>query len=336
MKQRFTLFVFLLMLLVLTSAAWGQVKDSVPSRAHNAGFDVIIKRNGDFVYGLVQEVGPLVIRYKRTDIPDGPIYLLDRREIYAISYRNQTKEVLNPLDGAMMPRQPLPGTVYPDPNRYPDLDGYRYPEGHRYPAGDPRLWPHDPALYPPDHRNRFSLTRMSMVRLGLGFFRGFTKVKNANDYASSFTFPTLHLAYEVLLQQNLRVGVQAAFGNHKFSRQEYNDYDSLQSNTTLRERIFTLHAYGRYTVGDVYARLQPYVMGGVGLQTSFVRSDQQIKFLEQNSPVLQVKSGSRAVGIGLLVRAGAEYYLNPQIRVFADAGTGPAILQLGIGTYLQQ
>jgi hypothetical protein len=36
-----------------------------------------------------------LVKYKRTDIPDGPLYQLLRSEVYAISYRNQLKEILN-------------------------------------------------------------------------------------------------------------------------------------------------------------------------------------------------------------------------------------------------
>ncbi len=62
----------------------------------NAGFDVIIKYNGDIVYGLIKEVTPDYISYKRTDIPNGPVYTIFRSEVYAISYRNQVKEYMNP------------------------------------------------------------------------------------------------------------------------------------------------------------------------------------------------------------------------------------------------
>lgn len=331
MKQRFTLFILLMLPLLFGGllASAQEKKDSVPSRSHNAGFDVIIKRNGDLVYGLVQEVGPAVVRYKRTDIPDGPVYMLDRREIYAISYRNQVKEVLNPLDGMMMPRAGWPGNQA--------LDSTQYPEGYRQPGMyNPQIGQYEPAMYPPSRRReRFSLNRMGMVRLALGFFRGYTKVEDAGDYNSSTVIPAFTVAYETLFQQGLRLGLQAGFGNRKFTGREFNDYDSLMIDRSLRESIFTLHAYGRYTIGDVYAGIQPYVMGGIGLQTSSIKSEQEIDFMEQGIPMLQVNSTSRATGIGILLRAGAEYYLNPQFRVFADAGTGPAVVQIGIAAYLQ-
>ena len=330
MKQKFTRILLLLLpVLFLGLVALGQErKDSVPSRAHNAGFDVIIKRNGDLVYGLVQEVGPVIIRYKRTDIPDGPIYMLDRREIYAISYRNQVKEVLNPLDGYRgMPRNNSQGTggMYPDPNRYPDGNGY------------PNIDPYDSSLYSQQaNRNNFSLSRMGMARFGIGFFRGYSKVEDAGDYNSSTFIPAFTLAYEVLFREGVRVGLQAGFGSRKFTGRQFNDYDSLMIDKTLRENVFTLHAYGRYSIGDMSSRIQPYVMGGIGLQMSTIKTDQTVDFMEQYTPMLQVKSTTRSTGIGILLRAGAEYYLNPQFRVFADAGTGPAVLQVGVAAFLQQ
>jgi hypothetical protein len=38
-----------------------------------AGFDVIILNNGQIIHGKVMEVGIYNLKYKRTDIPDGPV-----------------------------------------------------------------------------------------------------------------------------------------------------------------------------------------------------------------------------------------------------------------------
>ena len=95
---RFTLFISLFVI----SNTYGQAdtvkKFMTPPQPvqYNAGFDVIIKTNGEIVYGLVKEVGRYLISYQRTDIPDGPIYTMLRTDVYAISYRNQVKEYFNP------------------------------------------------------------------------------------------------------------------------------------------------------------------------------------------------------------------------------------------------
>src|SRR5664279_2025428 len=102
MKKKFTGIGFTLFVLLLASATTFGQADTLKKMPwplqpqYNAGFDVIIKTNGDIVYGLVKEVGLYLIAYQRTDIPDGPIYTMLRSDVYAISYRNQVKEYFNP------------------------------------------------------------------------------------------------------------------------------------------------------------------------------------------------------------------------------------------------
>ncbi len=81
-KNKSLLFVLLLIISFGIHRANAQ-NDSTPVLLpqpikQNAGFDVIVKLNGDLVYGLVKEVGPVYISYQRTDIPDGPIYKIPR------------------------------------------------------------------------------------------------------------------------------------------------------------------------------------------------------------------------------------------------------------------
>lgn len=54
--------------------------------------DTIVKRNGDRVIAKVTEVDPAEIKYKRFDIPDGPVYVLPKEQIKFVIYANGTKE----------------------------------------------------------------------------------------------------------------------------------------------------------------------------------------------------------------------------------------------------
>ena len=98
-KYKFLFFVLPLLVCFSINTVYGQIDSArvEPPRPiqQNAGFDVIVKLNGDLVYGLVKEVGPYYISYQRTDIPDGPIYKIPRDEVYVISYRNQVKDYIN-------------------------------------------------------------------------------------------------------------------------------------------------------------------------------------------------------------------------------------------------
>ena len=238
-----------LVLLFLANTAVAQVDSQKvvppPATIHpvpqNAGFDVIVKLNGDLVYGLVKEVGPYYVSYQRTDIPDGPIYTIPITEVYVISYRNQVKDYINPEE------------IGPSPNSL---------RPHRY----------------INYKNN-ELFKNGTVTIGLGFLRSFSKVKNVSDYSSSGSFPVISLGYEVSYKSNLNFGLQIGFGNHNFSNQQYSSYDSTQNSITLKENIFALYLYGRYYVANNSSRLQPYVLAGLGITSSHIRSENEICLL---------------------------------------------------------
>ena len=265
---------------------------------YNADFDVIIRRNGDIIYGLVKEVGLELIKYQRTDIPNGPIYTIPKWEVYAISYRNQLREIINPVVD--------PRLVNP-----PGYGNYRNPDGRYY-----------------NPRTSF-LSRNGSVTLGVGFIRGFTKVKNAGDYSSSGS-PVVNVAYDALYRGSVRLGAQLAFGSHKFSGQDYSTHDSTQSAVSIKESFFTLHVYAKYSYVLTTSAFQPYALFGLGISSSNIRTNREVNFLNRADKVLLVSSGARAVGLGILARGGTAYILNNKISVFGDVGAGPYIINLGV------
>lgn len=79
--------------------------------------DVLTKRNGDELAVKVLEVTPTEIRYRRTDNPDGPLFIVPRHEVFMIKYANGTKDVF----GAA-PAGPAPAAASgppPPPNGQP-------------------------------------------------------------------------------------------------------------------------------------------------------------------------------------------------------------------------
>ncbi len=294
---------------------------------YNVGFDVIITNDGNIVYGLVKEVDELYIKYKRTDIPDGPIYTLRKSDVYAISYRNQVKEFIPPGGRYVNPSykgmydskimldslgRPIPGRSVP--GLYTDEDGRRI----SMPYSDRIL-----------RKDDIDFSRNAMVRVGLGFIRGFTKVKNADDFNSKAAFPDVSVSYDKLMQPDLRVGLMLTFGSNKFSGETFSSYDSTNISSDIKESIFSLMLYGKYAVGNKFSNLRPYILGGIGINSSSVDTENRIKFTNDNSQVLRVNSGGRSVGLGILARVGADYFFNYQYGVYADVGVGPSVIQVG-------
>ncbi len=266
---------------------------------YNAGFDVIIKLNGEIIYGLVKEIDPFYVKYKRTDIPDGPIYYLAKSEVYAISYRNQVKDILNPrFIQPVLPYDPLVTDTFSLDNL---LINYKVP-----------------------------MFKNGTAFIGLGFIRGFTKVKDVGKYSSKATFPTVLFGYDADYKNNVRLGLQMGFGSHKFSLDEFSSYDSTINNIDLKENVFALYAYARYNLATKSIRFQPYIIGGLGITSSSIKSENLIKFTNNNSQEIIVKSGGRSAGIGIIARIGTQYLINNQVRAFLDAGVGLSVLNLGI------
>ena len=309
MNRTFTLiFIFLLSFVFFSPCTYGQqtpdtTRPALPPTPvpTGAGFDVIIKKNGEIVYGLVKEVGLDLIIYQRTDIPDGPYYTIPRVEVYAISYRNQVKDILAPMDAPLTPN--LPGISNPyDRNPYYDYD-----------------------------LTRRRLFGNGILRFGLGFIRGVSKVKDADEYSTSATFPKISIGYDVYYRKNIRLGLQVAFGTNKFSNETFSSYDSTQSTGEIKENMFSVYLYGRYDLLDnSRSALRPYITAGIGINSSHVSTENTINFISNMDQVLLIKSGARAVGLGIIARIGADYYLNQNISVFADAGFGTSVLNIGV------
>ena len=262
----------------------------------NAGFDVIIKTNGDILYGLVTEVGQYLIYYKRTDIPDGPIYNVPRNEVYAISYRNQVKDYIHPADAP-----PLSYDDYNDRNPYSHIN-----------------------------YNKNDMFSNGTVRVGVGFIRSFTKVDHANNYSANGGAPVISLGYEVYFKDNIKLGAMLGFGSHKFSSDDYSTYDSTFNSESLKENIFGLYVYGNYSLLNSTSRLQPYITLGLGIATSHVSSENKISFLNDDSKVILVKSGARGASLNIMARIGAQYFFSKQLQAFVDAGSGLSIINLGV------
>lgn len=299
--------VFILLLAAGTAIGQADTQRVVPPPQpiqYNAGFDVIIKYNGDLIYGLVKEVGPYYIIYKRTDIPDGPVYSIPKNEVYVISYRNQVKDYMN--NNAIGQYQ------YTDPY-HENLNSRRYI----------------------NYKNN-NLFKSGSVHFNLGFIKSFSKVENSKDYSSSGSFPVISFGYETVFNNNLNLGLELGFGSRNFSRDEFSSYDSTQNSISLKENIFALYVYGRYYLLNNTSRIQPYIKAGLGIMTSHIRSETKINFTNDNSETIVVTSGARTVGLGVMARIGASYFVSKQLQVNVDAGFGGlSVINAGVSFNIQ-
>ena len=77
--------------------------------------DQITLRNGDEIKVKVLEITPLDVKYKKCNMPDGPLYIVKKADVFMIKYPNGTKEVFK--------AEPVYNSV---PNQYQELPQNTY------------------------------------------------------------------------------------------------------------------------------------------------------------------------------------------------------------------
>lgn len=74
------------------------LKIHVNAKGHNnlkkqqAACDTIVLRTGDLILGKVLEVGQDVIKYRKCENMNGPVFLASNQEVFMIKYPNGTRD----------------------------------------------------------------------------------------------------------------------------------------------------------------------------------------------------------------------------------------------------
>lgn len=286
----------------ITVVAQAQQTDIPPAQ-----FDVIVKVNGEIITARVLEVGLKTIRYKRTDIPDGPIYEVLRSDIYAISYRNQLKEFLTPVDSTTFRTTPV--TVVVEETVFT-------PE----PIIEVEAEPQAPSTW-------YANMNQGELRLGFGFIRNYSKIKNANQLTNEGGATAIQLAYLYPYRNNIHIGLLTGIGNFKYSESTFSEYDQLQINRTSTESLFTVAVVGMYS--RKFNLITPYVMGGPAFYSSMVKSNGSFNYVDDDRTVL-VKSSARNNGLGVVVRVGLNVAIIEKVSGYVDFGNGLTLGQVGV------
>jgi hypothetical protein len=290
--------------IILNSLAVRSQATDVPP----AGFDVIITNNGDIIYGKVVEVGLILIKYKRTDIPDGPIYEIPREEVYAISYRNQLKEYMSPADLS----------VFGYPNNY-NKRKRKAPILTQKATEDSTSW-----LFNVQNGN---------IRVGLGSLRNVSRVSDVGEFKDELGVPAIFFSYIFPCKKNIDLGIALGWARFKYSINHYSEYDMLMINRTIKESLMSISALARYNI--VVRNFTPYLMGGISYINSNVRSEGEISFT-QDGKTVTVQGGGRSGGPGIIMRLGSDIKIKENISCYADFGTGLTLIQIGATIKLEK
>ncbi|MBS1636030.1 MAG: hypothetical protein JST26_08955 [Bacteroidetes bacterium] len=107
--------------------------------------DTIYFKSGEFATGKVLEVTPGEVKYKKSQVPDGPVYTSYKSDVALIQYKNGYKEVFSTTP-SNMPSVPQPVNIPSKPEEVkeakasmePELRYYPYGNHHRHPVEKPK------------------------------------------------------------------------------------------------------------------------------------------------------------------------------------------------------
>ena|SRR6218665_2053842 len=102
--------------------------------------DTLLMKSGQKIASQISEVSPSAVRYKKADNPDGPVYVVNTSDIYAIKYRNgamdtiKTAEAAAPVVVKIPSATPVAAKMAVDPNPPITPAGF-----HKYRYGNRRI-----------------------------------------------------------------------------------------------------------------------------------------------------------------------------------------------------
>ena len=267
--------------------------------------DVIIKVDGDILYGKVIELNTDNIRYVRAEMPDGPIVAIPRKDVYAISYSNQTYEVLTPVFGKSKGKSPKSETSVTTSTQ------------GETPAQEPDSL----------SKNWKKNMGKGVIKVGMGFSRQFSSLKGIEDFTKTPSAPALCAGYNFKFNKYIRLGTTLGVAGFKYAYDQFSEYDQIGIKQNIDEKVATLGVYARYDItGGI---IKTYVMGGIDFNLNFVDIDGEIYFKDDNKKVTSHSEG-RGFNSDFVIRGGAEIFIGKNFGLYSDIGSGKSLVQVGV------
>lgn len=303
MRNKYNIIAILLSV-VLFSGFSGKV-NAQEQKESTKSTDVIIRVDGVILYGKVKELNSDNIRYIRAEMPDGPLVALPRQEVYAISYSNQTYEVITPLSGKSKGKSSKSETPAqksePDKNeaKAPDTlsDNWKQNVGNGY------------------------------VKIGMGFSRQYSSLKGVENFTKTPSAPSIYADYHFKFNKYIKLGAALGVAGFKYEYSEFSEYDQIGITQNISEKVATLGVYARYDFTS--GIFKTYVRGGVDFNLNIVDIDGEIFFKDENKKITSHSEG-RGFNSDFIIRGGAEIFIGRNFGLYSDIGTGKSLVQVGI------
>jgi hypothetical protein len=258
--------------------------------------DAIIKVDGTILYGKITEVNPAEVKYRMVNIRDGAVITLPREQVYAISYSNNTTQVITPGFGTG-------GTA---------AKAVTSTSAVEKTDSVPKIKPQ------PGNGS---------LKIGMGYSQEYSRYNGISDFTKTANVPSFYLSYHFVFNKWLKTGFNAGYSSFDYEHEFVSDYDGIAISQMISESVFTVGAFGRYDL--LNGALKPYLLLGLNVNYSIADMDGDIYSTDTGKHVLTT-TNLRGFKTNFVARAGLDLMITRRLGLFTDIGTGTTLLQSGI------
>jgi hypothetical protein len=260
--------------------------------------DIIIKKNGDEINAKVLEAGTTEIKYKRFDNIDGPVYTIDKSDVFMIKYADGTKTIITQMDS--------PGT-----------------------SGQAKEMSNEKRIF---QKQKSYLS----AAYGFGTFLGWGNwdYYNGEQYTSSTTGP-VYVKYEYGVTEDFGIGINLAYLEYKYSYKYNSWYNGTQVYFTETDTYTSfsglLRANWHFGQSE---KIDPYYGFGLGYRTGTIKytsddpNGSQHNYYGYN--FWYWGNGNRFFPVGFETTFGVRIKFSSNVSAFAEAGVAKSAVQFGL------
>jgi hypothetical protein len=277
---------------ILVKVPLSAVRPKIPEIASRISPDVIVKTNGNMFQCKIVELNDIEVKYKLS-IKDtsGTLLNIPRGDVYAVAYGNGLAMVITP-----------------------------------------ELMGKEADLYPEDYCEAWDTFKKNLgsgsINLGIGFISQYSPIKDAGSFEDTQDMPSIFAGYTFRIIKAFKAGVQLEIGGNTLTKSGESTYDQLRVSSEIDENFFCVGLFCRYDILD--GPFKPYVKGGMNFIGVSMVTTSEAESLDGKTASLKTVVHQSGIKPGLILRAGIDIYFGEKFGIYADAGSGISLVQLGL------
>ncbi len=257
--------------------------------------DIIVLNNGNLLKTNILEIGLSEIRYRRFEQTEGPVYSMSKAEIFAIHYKDGTKDTFGKGDVSSAMINKNLALIFNDTTKL-------------------------------KAEEKTFMKRKAIIHLAVGLSKLYSPVNEigVNDYK----IKTIDWSFDFGFGFGTNIVTGFSYGRSSyFAEQTFSDqYQFTETKFSITQKIQSFAFWGRYYIPTRNPKVFPYATLGLSVNRSDVSETITTK---TDQETIKFDRGGKLMDLIPLTKIGVEYYWGNNIGFFSEIGYGVTLINLG-------